>query len=168
MVRKAVIIVLTLGAVLAAYENVASYRRLIDCGWALGDSDVVSFLTKTGSLTFRHIHSVKGVPGMIPRCLVENVPNVYGHFKLNHLWTVEFTRRAIPTPPGGRRFEIEFPLGFATVALAAYPIIAFIGGPVRRWRRRKRGLCVRCGYNLAGNVSGVCPECGEAACPVHV
>ena len=28
--------------------------------------------------------------------------------------------------------------------------------------RRERGLCCRCGYNLAGNTSGVCPECGAA------
>ena len=27
-------------------------------------------------------------------------------------------------------------------------------------RRLERGLCLRCGYNLAGNTSGVCPECG--------
>lgn len=42
----------------------------------------------------------------------------------------------------------------------AYPALAFIRGPVRRWRRRKKGLCVKCGYDLTGNVSGVCPECG--------
>jgi len=32
------------------------------------------------------------------------------------------------------------------------------------WRDRRRippGHCQRCGYNLTGNVSGVCPECGE-------
>jgi len=28
--------------------------------------------------------------------------------------------------------------------------------------RLVRGCCVRCGYNLTGNVSGVCPECGCA------
>ncbi len=27
--------------------------------------------------------------------------------------------------------------------------------------RRVRGLCLTCGYNLEGNVSGDCPECGE-------
>jgi hypothetical protein len=27
--------------------------------------------------------------------------------------------------------------------------------------RRLSGLCVRCGYNLTGNVSGICPECGD-------
>ena len=31
-----------------------------------------------------------------------------------------------------------------------------------RSRRARRGHCERCGYNLAGNVSGICPECGTA------
>jgi hypothetical protein len=26
--------------------------------------------------------------------------------------------------------------------------------------RRLGGRCIRCGYDLTGNVSGVCPECG--------
>jgi hypothetical protein len=29
-------------------------------------------------------------------------------------------------------------------------------------RRRLRGCCRRCGYDLTGNVSGRCPECGTA------
>ncbi|MDB5293091.1 MAG: hypothetical protein JWL69_4332 [Phycisphaerales bacterium] len=29
--------------------------------------------------------------------------------------------------------------------------------------RRDRGLCPHCGYDLTGNVSGTCPECGEKA-----
>ncbi len=32
----------------------------------------------------------------------------------------------------------------------------------RKARRRRRGLCLRCGYDLTGNVSGRCPECGTA------
>jgi hypothetical protein len=27
--------------------------------------------------------------------------------------------------------------------------------------RRANNLCLRCGYNLAGNLSGTCPECGR-------
>jgi len=42
-----------------------------------------------------------------------------------------------------------------------YPAIAFVKGPVRRRLRRRRGLCVICGYDLTGNVSGVCSECGQ-------
>lgn len=55
---------------------------------------------------------------------------------------------------------MHVPCWVAWVLFAAYPTLAFVRGPVRRWRRRRRGLCVRCGYNLTGNVSGVCPECG--------
>jgi hypothetical protein len=32
------------------------------------------------------------------------------------------------------------------------------------WRDRRRippGHCQKCGYNLTGNMSGICPECGE-------
>jgi hypothetical protein len=28
--------------------------------------------------------------------------------------------------------------------------------------RRVEGACIHCGYNLEGNVSGTCPECGRA------
>jgi hypothetical protein len=31
-----------------------------------------------------------------------------------------------------------------------------------RTERRAKGLCLGCGYDLWGNVSGVCPECGKA------
>ncbi len=37
------------------------------------------------------------------------------------------------------------------------------------WRDRRRippGHCQKCGYNLTGNVSGTCPECGEKVCGV--
>lgn len=31
----------------------------------------------------------------------------------------------------------------------------------RRRRPRKRDTCEKCGYSLTGNISGVCPECGN-------
>lgn len=46
---------------------------------------------------------------------------------------------------------------FAFLVVSAWSVV--------RWKRRRRkrlaGGCRRCGYNLTGNVSGVCPECGE-------
>ena len=45
------------------------------------------------------------------------------------------------------------------LSFAALTIL--FGMPVwRTWLRRSRGLCPACGYNLAGNTSGACPECG--------
>jgi hypothetical protein len=42
-------------------------------------------------------------------------------------------------------------------------LVGLVVGGIRRRRtvrRQRRGLYVKCGYNLTGNVSGVCPECG--------
>jgi hypothetical protein len=43
--------------------------------------------------------------------------------------------------------------GLLTVACAGVELI-------RRYRRRRTGRCVACGYDLTGNESGVCSECG--------
>ena len=56
--------------------------------------------------------------------------------------------------------RLDVPLWFPFVIFAFYPILAFIRGPLRRYRRRKRALCVRCGYNLTGLTEPRCPECG--------
>jgi hypothetical protein len=48
-------------------------------------------------------------------------------------------------------------------ATAALPLASLGWGCSRRLvsrRRAARGLCERCGYDLTGNVSGACPECG--------
>ncbi len=63
---------------------------------------------------------------------------------------------------------VSLPLWSIIILFGTYPTTAFIRGPLRRWRRRRTGLCVKCTYDLTGNVSGVCPECGEAACAAHV
>lgn len=56
-----------------------------------------------------------------------------------------------------RRWALLLPIPL----FLAYPTMAFIRGPVRRWRRRRMGLCLKCGYDLTGNVTGICPECGR-------
>jgi hypothetical protein len=56
--------------------------------------------------------------------------------------------------------------GFAinTVFYAAvlWMLFALGGTPfaLRKWRRIRRGLCAKCGYDLRGSTSQTCPECG--------
>ena len=66
-------------------------------------------------------------------------------------------RRGPFSPASGVTFHLGLPLlvfliwsGF----LILYPIL-------RARVRRKRGLCVTCAYDLTGNVSGKCSECGK-------
>ena len=47
------------------------------------------------------------------------------------------------------------------VLFAAYPGAVIARGPFRRWLRRRNRCCPNCGYDLTGNVSGACSECGE-------
>jgi hypothetical protein len=69
--------------------------------------------------------------------------------------------------PEGRRLIRSFymPFWFPLFLFAAYPVIAFIRGPLTRRYRRKHGLCPHCGYNLTGNTTGICPECGKPPAP---
>jgi len=59
-------------------------------------------------------------------------------------------------------------LDVAAPVLAAYPLIALFFGLLRRRRRKRRGLCPACGYDLAGSTHGTCPECGTEGKPSRV
>ncbi|MCK4623875.1 MAG: hypothetical protein KAV00_01080 [Phycisphaerae bacterium] len=69
-------------------------------------------------------------------------------------WLQAFTTRSI---------DVELPLWMPLLLFSLPPAIAFIRGPLRRHRRRKRNQCVHCGYNLTGLPGPRCPECGETA-----
>lgn len=66
----------------------------------------------------------------------------------------------------GRPYDVR---GFSIVfALIFYvPVFFLFMWRVKRRAarvefRRKNGICVNCGYDLRGNTTGVCPECGES------
>jgi hypothetical protein len=61
------------------------------------------------------------------------------------------------------RFEQPW-LSFAALGtIGAYvaPRYGVIRPLLIRQQRQEDGLCRHCGYDLTGNVSGVCPECGS-------
>jgi hypothetical protein len=65
----------------------------------------------------------------------------------------------LTSPPGNR--YVRIPILLLTFIFLV-PQALFI----RRWRRERHakmvGHCLTCNYNLTGNVSGTCPECGTA------
>lgn len=70
---------------------------------------------------------------------------------------------SVERPDGTRnmRIALRMPAYLLIPLLAVPPILTMIRGPIRRARRRKRGLCETCGYDLRGNVTGICSECGS-------
>lgn len=64
----------------------------------------------------------------------------------------------------------RFPLWIIILMFSIYPFVILLSAILRIWRRRRfrrAGRCVSCGYNLTGNMSGLCPECGCDATTAH-
>jgi hypothetical protein len=57
----------------------------------------------------------------------------------------------------GYMTQRSVPLWMVAAAAAVLPVRWLV---LFRRRRRPPGSCATCGYNLTGNTSGVCPECG--------
>lgn len=66
-----------------------------------------------------------------------------------------------PPPSPESKWYQEAALTVMTAGAAAIGILAGVR-VVRRPEELPTGnICRKCGYDLTGNVSGVCPECGE-------
>jgi hypothetical protein len=59
-------------------------------------------------------------------------------------------------------FILACPYWIALVVTVLPVSILIVTSRIRRASRLRKGQCISCGYDLAGNVSGVCPECGTA------
>ena len=61
------------------------------------------------------------------------------------------------------RVEMILPLWSLGLVATVPPALLLLVIPIKRLLRRPKGGCHACGYNLTGNTSGVCPECGTPA-----
>lgn len=55
--------------------------------------------------------------------------------------------------------------GLIVFVIAWTAVLLSIDRRARRRLREQRGCCTACSYSLTGNVSGVCPECGQPIAP---
>ena len=183
MIRKVIIVVLTLLAVGAAALDWRSYSSVIRKQIRLTDQDLLFVHICDGFARLVWLYGEQDfVIGVQPRfgageLLVPRTSNACTYPGLliaspetmrkagmsmhQIVWLQQWTNA-----PGGCPLMYR---GFARtrmwavyIMLALLSTLIFVCGPIRRLYRRRRGLCLRCGYNLEGNVSGVCPECGEA------
>ncbi len=164
MIRKIIIVLLTLGAALTLVSGVIGFFAQVDV--TIPDRP----LFVVGERSF----AVVSVHGLVNfwRFTVVDTPQ---QTRRTH-WVVLPKLRLVAmgrdesgftfpdsAPNAGVHIKadrIRVGLLLPVILLGAYPLVVFCRGPMRRWHRRRKGLCIKCGYNLTGNVSGVCPECG--------
>ncbi len=58
--------------------------------------------------------------------------------------------------------QILWAVCFSAATLASLIITYYLWAGLHKSKLAADGLCPRCSYNLTGNTSGVCPECGTA------
>ena len=171
MIRKTIIVVLTLGAVLMGAIWVASVISADRCLFDLRIKEHAQLALRVERGAVVIVYSKSASLGQV-------VSNWHLGHRRFHLYRglVElpvicgkgFIPPAISGGNSGANYRASLtlmlgliaPCWAAFVLLGFYPTLAFIRGPLRRRRRRKRGLCVKCGYNLTGLPEPRCPECG--------
>ncbi|UCC31604.1 MAG: hypothetical protein JSU86_04855 [Phycisphaerales bacterium] len=167
MIRKVIIVVLTLGAVGTVSVATTTVWTSLVWRYRLSDLTTVRFAVKGSVLNATYdagpgqTFDMLGARLLMPRTLTRLgvQPTAEGSFL--SLPAFHHGAFSLPLQQVQRWAELRLPLWLPFILFATYPTVAFVHGPVRRYRRRRKGLCIRCGYNLTGNMSGVCPECGE-------
>lgn len=184
MIRKAIIVVLTLAAVGMCCLWVDSYRtrdlkpltpQEREYRWCtlrapplpglriqLDHWDPLIVSTRRGMFSLRYDTDI-GTDTTIPH-------KDFGFFGFRYKqWLRHSSSHRFPGDPDIKYYhrvrEISLSFAALVVALACYPTLAFIRGPLRRYRRRKSGECLACGYNLTGLPKPRCPECGTEIRP---
>ena len=170
LIRKAIIVVLTLGAVGVGLNSVPTsggqWWEITTWGTTSGPEPRFHLRMHSWCMVFesRTLHDPAGYGSSLPLN--------YPYDGLRGIAGPDYSEGYVsilsdsPSGPSVSTYRVRAwwcPGWLIAVLLATYPTIAFIHGPLRRHRRRKRGLCLTCGYDLTGNVTG---ECGkEIAAP---
>jgi len=105
------------------------------------------------SIGYRYFHSgIDPIPGARPH----KTRWGFAHVESVSAWREPNGRRVTDTTQ-----QLSFP-GWLPPLLFSLPPALWLRGFIRRRRLRSAGRCQSCGYNLTGNTSGICPECGTA------
>jgi len=86
----------------------------------------------------------------------ENVRSWVRHHRGRNL-NESFVRR--PPEPARSGFSLKAPVLAVASILSVPPSMFFLFGPVKRFRRRWRGRCSKCNYDLQQLPEPRCPEC---------
>jgi len=137
------------------------------------NNDHVELTLMNGSMTVR-VHenmqktwSSKRRPTIIPHPFFIGTKGIRVAPKLRLGLRMPDFDRSVPRTVGGfYGVAIRKPIVLTMVIPFWVPIVACLllmclRTVVYRRRMRKLNLCLQCQYDLRGNASGVCPECGE-------
>ena len=183
MIRSALILLMTVAAISAGVLGALSFAAPLYIGLPVS-SRLLGYVYMSEGLTRFYVfesdqdvrlspsasrHSmdiVRTEDDRVSQSFRHSFPNQIDHYEI--YWKRSNKARnpsADPAMPTIRMSGVRFQILVVVAVMIAYPVITVIAGRRMQLRRRiraSRGLCETCGYDLTGNESGVCPECGES------
>ncbi|MCB9854768.1 MAG: hypothetical protein H6818_03700 [Phycisphaerales bacterium] len=135
----------------------------LDASWSLGDGGDFLVRTWAGRIMLHHKEKIDLDVTVRERDL--SIAGVAYEQRADswNIYPFDLNAAAPQRPPVEIRHRyrgIAFPLWAPTAVFAIYPLFFILSAPIlRRRHRRKRGLCVECGYDLSHSTDR-CPECG--------
>jgi len=130
---------------------------------AVGARSVFEIANNDGSITFWYVQLED--PSLLSRYVAsqkrfyQDLPALCHSSRLLEL-VITDTVNLRPVRQTATSIELVIHIGILCMVGGMASVFLLLR-PCRRVYRRRRGRCIECGYNLTGNVSGVCPECGE-------
>lgn len=124
---------------------------LTACALAVWVASVFTYARYTGQSTV--LHFGEGVVAVFPPVARQVRGWSFDYVGWSIGWRYMHWTPGIPAFP---RASFSLPLWFPLLVMLFPTAHAW-----RRYRMARRGRCWNCEYDLTGNVSGVCPECGE-------
>ena len=165
MNRKTIIATLLAAALALLLLDVFSWLVPLEWGCAIGARDFIDVQIYKGGARLRHgTHFLQD-----PRRTRSGTDEEIGLGQILTFRTSVTVRNPsyLDPPPANTKWHrrigrLRLRLWAPAALLCIYPTAAIMYGAHRRRRRRLRRECTRCGYNLSGNTTGVCSECGQA------
>lgn len=162
LIRRSCIILLSFCSFLALLSTIHSYNHWTILTYSIPSQDSIVLHNWLGRIEVLHNHYASPAVDVSGFSCTERSVDLPGKRSiiLRNLFGFSLSWKRSIFGVGDYWSAISVPLWTLILGFAAYPLSVLLGNSIGRRRNRRLSWCLKCGYDLTGNTTGICPECG--------